>query len=92
MSSRVKLALAVGGAVVVVGLIALGSLSESSKPGNPAVYDRINSETDCDTLQAEFNQAMTNHDALPSGDSRRDWALGYAKAADSRMNDLGCYG
>jgi hypothetical protein len=55
------------------------------------VYDRIAAETDCATLQAEFDQASENHDAVPAGSEQAGWSLGYMKAADARMKDLGCY-
>jgi hypothetical protein len=61
------------------------------RPGEAAVYDRITSETNCESLQAEFDQAMSNVGARPSGDSLRTTSLAYAKAADARMRSLGCY-
>jgi hypothetical protein len=84
--------IAVVAAATAVALVASGCDAVDSKPGNPAVYDRIAAETDCDELQAEFDTAMDNHDRVAAGSEQASWSLGYAKAADARMNELGCYG
>lgn len=62
---------------------------ESDGPGNQAVYDRINSTTDCGELQDEFDTAMTNAENRPAGE--RAVPMSYAEAADERMAALGCY-
>ena len=76
-------------AVVVVSLTAC---AEDAEPGNPAVYDRIEAETNCSALQDEFDTAMAAAEGRRSGDDMRDASLAYAKAADRRMESLGCYG
>jgi hypothetical protein len=55
------------------------------KPGNPAVYQRIEQTTDCAQLQKEFDTANKNHDR--TGDPA---ATGYMVAADERMKAVGC--
>ena len=47
--------------------------------GNPDVYDRILKMTECPALQEEFNIAEENTN------------IGYMKAADQRMREIGCY-
>lgn len=60
--------------------------------GNPAVYARIESSTSCTELQREFDIAMDNAEAREPGDPHRDLSLSYARAADNRMQEIGCYG
>ena len=74
-------------AMTIVAL-ALGCSSSGDRPGNPAVYDRISSMTDCAELQAEFNQADENR-ALPTDD---DIPITYMESAGARMSEIGCYG
>jgi hypothetical protein len=61
--------------------------------GNPAVYQRIAADTDCASLQAQFDQAAANHDRdSDAGDlEAMKWSTGYMVAADDRMRGLGCY-
>lgn len=61
--------------------------------GNPSVYQRIASDTDCDSLQAQFDQAAANHDRdSEAGDlEAMKWSTGYMSAADDRMRAIGCY-
>jgi hypothetical protein len=47
--------------------------------GNPDVYDRLLSMTDCSKLQDEFDIADENKN------------IGYMSAADQRMKEIGCY-
>ena len=65
---------------------------EADRPGSPAVYDRIEAETDCSALQDEFDTAMAGAEGRRSGDDLRHASLAYAQAADRRMRKLGCYG
>lgn len=60
--------------------------------GNPAVYARIEASTSCTELQREFDIAMDTAEAREPGDPHRDLSLSYARAADNRMEELGCYG
>ncbi len=83
------------GAVVALTLVVGcgGNASEEAeRPGEPSVYSRIESETDCAALQEEFDQAMENAEAREPDDSLREVSLSYAKVADERMNEVGCYG
>jgi hypothetical protein len=61
------------------------------RPGDPAVWERIEQGTDCAALQEEFDQAMDNAERREPGDPLRELSLSYAKAADQRMKDIGCY-
>lgn len=60
--------------------------------GNPAVYERIAGLTSCTALQQEFDIAMDNAEARQPGDANREVSLSYANAADTRMQEIGCYG
>jgi hypothetical protein len=55
----------------------------AARPGDPAVYERIERLTDCAALQREFDIA----DSGPPS----DWKVPYMEAADKRMRELGCY-
>lgn len=66
-------------------------VTDNTRTGNTAVYDRIDAMTDCTELQEQFDIAMDNADAREPGDPHRDLSLSYARAADNRMSELGCY-
>lgn len=59
--------------------------------GNPDVYNRILNGTDCTALQNEFNQADENLKLQEPGTPQYKWGLGYMKAVDQRMKEIGCY-
>lgn len=59
--------------------------------GNPAVYQRIASESDCGALQAEFDTAGADHDRAVPGSEAALWSTAYMEAADARMKAVGCY-
>lgn len=59
--------------------------------GSDAVYQRIGSMSDCDDLQAEFDQASANHDRAEPGSDAARASTGYMEAADARMQEVGCY-
>lgn len=74
-------------AVFAVLLLVCGGvvlLSGGSKPD--AVVQRINGESDCRVLQAEFDQAEAIHNR--DGGSK---ATGWMRAVDARMRQVGCY-
>lgn len=86
-------------ASAVIALVGCGSSTSDvdadnnvRTTGNPAVYQRIETSTSCVDLQREFDIAMDNAEARNPGDSHRDLSLSYARAADNRMDELGCYG
>lgn len=58
--------------------------------GSVAVYDRIAALTDCEELQAEFNQAAENNDLAEPGTTGHKVSLGYMTAAEDRRQELGC--
>lgn len=59
------------------------------RAGSPEVYSRIAGYTDCEDVQAEFDQAQANLGTAVSQD-QQDWSLGYMAAATERMGELGC--
>ena len=84
---------AVVGVPMILGSVAsLSGIGGGTGPGSPAVYAEIETSSDCRWLQASFDQAAENNDRAPAGSSAFDWSLGYMRAADDRMDGLGCYG
>ena len=77
---------------LAAAVLLLAACGERDRPGSPAVYDRIEAETDCPALQDEFDTAMAGAEGRRSGDDLRDASLAYAQAADRRMMKLGCFG
>lgn len=73
-------------AILLIIACAPPTASEIDRPGSPAVYDRIESLTNCSELQDEFDRAMDNYDRNSS-----DISLSYALIADARMREVGCY-
>jgi hypothetical protein len=84
-------------AIVAVGLaitVAGCGGGESERPGEPSVYDAIEAETDCQTLQESFDRAEVTS-KREGGTAQWTWSeigIAYMKAADERMEEVGCYG
>ncbi len=87
------------GAVVAVLVVAVvvagcgGQESPGQQPGNPAVYQRIEQETDCVTLQGEFDQAeqTSQRPGGPEGATWSEIGIAYMQAAEARMREVGCH-
>lgn len=62
------------------------------RPGSAAVYQRIESMTDCDALQRQFDIAGDNADRMHDAGQTADIPMSYMDAADARMKEVGCYG
>ena len=64
-----------------------------TRPGYADVYRRIETETDCTKLQAEFDQAWENHkrDKARKRLDLMEIDTSYMDAAADRMEDIGCY-
>ncbi len=79
--------------LAVVAVLAVGAIGcdEDDQPGSPAVYERIESLTDCVELQAEFDTAAANNDRAAAGSEEFDVTLSYMEAADDRLAEVGCY-
>ena len=60
----------------------------SFHPGDPAVYARIAAATDCAALQDELNGAEL---IRQQGDESGLPGSAYRKAAELRMDEVGCY-
>ena len=88
----VALALVASALIVLAGCGTTSDSSDTERPGSPAVWARIENGTDCAALQSEFDTAMDNAETREPGDPYRDLSLDYAKAADDRMDEIGCYG
>jgi len=59
--------------------------------GNPDVYNRILSLTDCTLLQEEFDIASENNQRTTPSTAEHKETTGYMVAADARMKELDCY-
>lgn len=59
--------------------------------GNPDIYNKILSLTDCTLLQEEFDQAYANSQIQSPGTPQHKWSTGYMTAADNRMKEISCY-
>ena len=59
--------------------------------GNPDIYNRILSLTDCTLLQEEFDIASENNQGAVAGTAEHKETTGYMVAADARMKELDCY-
>lgn len=82
--------------ILIFGIAFLAAISQPQKTdylkeygGNPEVYQRLALETNCSALQNEFNTAEENLGT--PGTPQYQWGLGYMKAADDRMREIGCY-
>jgi hypothetical protein len=64
---------------------------EAEYGGNPAIYERIASLSDCDELQAEFDIAADINDRAEPGTPAHRQSTGYMGATDARMQEVGCY-
>ena len=92
---RHLLLVAVVGALLA-GCDGIGSTAEgTAEPlGNQAVYARIDSLGSCPALQRELDAARSNAERVQrveAGDRLLDIALAYAKYADERLREIGCY-
>lgn len=59
--------------------------------GSSAVYDEIETSTDCDELQEQFDTAGDSFDRQPdAGSPQAEWSLGFMEAAEDRMEEIGC--
>ena len=91
--------LAVVSSLCLICIVAIVAIEWSdSKPdymseygGSPEVYARIAALSDCAALQNEFDQAEQNLSAQDPGTPQYKWGLGYMKASDDRMKEIGCY-
>jgi hypothetical protein len=59
--------------------------------GIPEVYSKILSLTDCAELQEKFDIAYRNSQHEEPGTWRYTITVGYMKASDNRMQEIGCY-
>lgn len=87
---------------VVIGAYAINAVTESGQTsaekyvseygGMESVYTGILNTTNCATLQASFDRAADNNDRAEPGSTAHKYTLGYMKATDERMEQVGCYG
>ena len=93
MSRRPRLGLA------VALLLAATACSTRASPvdaylseygGSRAEYERIEQMTDCDSVQAEYNQAVANNAVAEEGTDAERWTAGYMAASEDRLDELDC--
>jgi hypothetical protein len=73
-------------------LVACGGGSSDGRPGSAAVYQRIESLTDCGSLQREFDTAEANFERGSKGTKQSSIELSYMDAANARLERIGCSG
>lgn len=76
--------------MLLVAAVLTAAGCSSDRPGNPAVYDRIDGLSDCGALQQEFDTAAAGHDRATPGSDQAEAATSYMQAAQDRMDELGC--
>jgi hypothetical protein len=59
--------------------------------GNKDAYYAIFVSTDCTFLQGQFDTAYQSSQTAPAGSIYATRAIGFMKAADERMKEIGCY-
>ena len=102
MNTRYLIGCGVVVLVICVVAVCIGLALSSSEPqtvdeymkqygGNPDVYQDLLTSNDCDHLQEQFNQADSNLALHSPGTQQYEWGLGYMKASDARMKEIGCY-
>lgn len=64
--------------------------TDTTDTTNPVIA-RINSLTDCEALQDEFDQAAENNEREDPGTPTFELTTSYMEAADTRMAEIGCY-
>lgn len=60
------------------------------RPGNPAVYDRIDALEGCDELEEELETHVNNAELREPGDVVRTVSIAYAQTTLERLLALGC--
>lgn len=75
---------------LVTFFLTTGGAQYWSLPGSPYVYARIESLTDCEMLQREFDTAMRGLEPDQPDDLIQKISLSYAEFAADRMRDIGC--
>jgi hypothetical protein len=75
--------------VAAAGTVLALALSGPDRPGDPALYARLESSSDCDYLRREFTAGAALSEELPAGPQRRE-ARSYASVALTRLEKLGC--
>ncbi|MDP9359637.1 MAG: hypothetical protein M3R02_30990 [Chloroflexota bacterium] len=65
-------------------------VAEEVPAGNPDVYARIGTLTDCAALQGEWQKAAAENEGARLGTLLYEETLGYMAAAQARMEECGC--
>ena len=58
--------------------------------GSRAEYERIEDMTDCESVQAEYDQAAANNAVADPGTDAESWTTGYMAASQDRLEELDC--
>lgn len=94
--TRTRLMAVLIGAAVVVVVALVGAFIQAAgnpgRPGDPAVYSRIEASASCDDVQGEFDAADARRKAAlnTSDNELAETNLAYMNAAVERMRALNC--
>jgi hypothetical protein len=81
------------GGVAVLALVAGVVVARwpDARPGDPAVWARIESTDDCRALQSIHNTARRNHERAEPGSEQSEARAAYAEATWDRMARRFCF-
>jgi hypothetical protein len=87
-----NLGLLICGVVAAIALLAvLGAVfGEEDRPGDPAVYEQIRGERDCDALHEGLDRNVADADRRASSDPLDAVVSSYATAYSERLAELQC--
>jgi len=77
--------------MAILVLLLAACAAPTPLPGSPQVYANINSLTDCRELQETFDRAYDRMEGYSAGSDMWRVLWSYGKAADARMQAIGCY-
>lgn len=88
----VTIALVVVGTLGCIGASWWEDRTPATRPGDPAIYQLIESSTNCTMLQQEFDAADVRRKAALSrgNNDSAEVNLSYMRAAEDRMSRLDC--
>ena len=91
-ATRPPMRIPIASIIIISTWISVSSCGSSDEPGNAETFERIDSLTDCNALQTEFEQFEIQHyDSMDADDPENvRVAEAYMGATDDRMSAIGC--